>query len=526
MHRGVGMKSNVKILIGVVSTLAVGGALCCGASGAVLFGSRLFSGTEAVPQTATTHSAAPPETSTVTRSVAPATPGAAGPLDPALIGADGIGDPYFPKMGNGGYDVRHYDLSIRVDMEAEEIDAVAILNARSSQALGRFNLDLLKFDISSVRVDGTEAGFAQEDGELIITPAAVIPKDADFTVAVAYRGRPGGGAEYGGIDYLEGWNFHPGGVIVAGEPTGAETWFPSNNHPADKATFEFHITVAKPYTAAANGVLQETTDNGDGTRTFDWAMDNPMATYLSTVAVGRFELLEGASEAGRPYRNFVDVDILGDLDPGLNALPAAMDFFSGTFGPYPFAACGVVVHNISLQFSLENQTLVNMGYNFSNETVTVHELAHQWFGDSVSVAVWKDIWLNEGFASYAEGLWWEHTKGESGLVQDLTRRYQYIANLPLSQVNLLGDPGPDHLFDVEVYFRGALTLHALRSKVGDPAFFRILQTYFAQFKDKNATTEEFIDLAEEISNQPLDDFFQAWLFEKELPDMPELGLTS
>jgi aminopeptidase N len=520
------MKSDVKILLGILSVLAFGGVLCGCGFGVILIAVRLFAGSEAAPPAAPMPSAAPQATFTVTRSAATAAPGETGPLDPALVGADGIGDPYYPKMGNGGYDVRHYDLSIRVDLDVEEIDAVAVIAARSLQALGRFNLDLLEFDITSVQVDGAEAEFAQADGELIITPAAVIPKDSDFTVAVAYHGRPGGGNEYGGIDYLEGWNFHPGGVIVAGEPTGAETWFPSNNHPADKAAFDFHITVAKPYTAAANGVLKETADNGDGTRTFHWVMDNPMATYLSTVAIGNFELLEGASAAGRPFRNFVDADVLADLDPGVNALPAAMDFFSETFGPYPFATCGVVVHQIPLQFSLENQTLINMGYNFANETVTVHELAHQWYGDSVSVAAWKDIWLNEGFASYAEDLWWEHTKGTSALKDDLAARYHRIANLPLSQVNLLGDPGPDHLFDVEVYFRGALTLHALRLKVGDPTFFRILQTYFQQFKDKNASTEEFIGLAEEISNQPLEDFFRTWLYEKELPDIPELGLSS
>ncbi len=519
------MKPEMKILALVASLLAVCGLVCLGGVVVILVGNNLLGGRNvATPSGALTPAPAPLATFTVSGPTALS--GSTVSVDPVLVGAEGIGDPYFPKMGNGGYDVQHYDLAIRVDMGVEEISAVATINARSLQDLGRFNLDFIEFNIISIKVNGGDAGFTQADGELTITPSVVIPKDSDFTVEVAYTGRPGGGDEYGGIDYLEGWNFYPGGVIVAGEPTGAETWFPSNNHPADKATFTFHITAAKPYVVAANGVLKEKTDNGDNTQTFEWVMDDPMATYLSTIAIGNFDLLEGKSKAGLPFRNFVDADVREDLDPGVEALPKAMDYFSEIFGPYPFDTCGIVLHPIPLEFSLENQTLIVMGFNFANETVVVHELSHQWYGDSVSVATWKDIWLNEGFASYAEGLWWEHTEGFSALRQDLTFRYNYIANLPSSEVDLLGDPGPDHLFDAEVYLRGALTLHALRLKVGDPSFFRILQTYFQEFKDKNASTADFITLAEEISNQELDDFFQTWLYEYELPDIPELGLFS
>jgi aminopeptidase N len=516
------MKPEIKIVALIASLLAGCGVVCLCGVVIILGGNGLLGKTTATPSAALAPSPEPLPESTI--SLPTASPGNPGSMDPALVGAEGIGDPYFPKMGNGGYDVQHYDLDITVDMEVEEISAVARIDARSLQTLGRFNLDLSEFHIVSIKVNGGDAGFTQADGELTITPSAVIPKDSDFTIEVAYNGRPGEGEEYGGIDFLEGWNFYPGGVIVAGEPTGAETWFPSNNHPADKATFTFHITVAKPYVVAANGVLKEKTDNSDNTTTFEWVMDDPMATYLSTVAIGNFDELKGKSPAGLPFRNFVDADVREDMDPGVDALPIAMDYFSEIFGPYPFDTCGIVLHPIPLEFSLENQTLIVMGFNFANEAVVVHELSHQWYGDSVSVAAWKDVWLNEGFASYAEGLWWEHTEGKSALKEDLSSRYYYIANLPSSEVDLLGDPGPDHLFDAEIYLRGALTLHALRLKVGDPTFFRILQTYFQQFKDKNASTDDFITLAEEISSQQLDDFFQAWLYEYDLPDIPELGL--
>jgi aminopeptidase N len=427
-------------------------------------------------------------------------------------------------MGNSGYDVLHYDLAIQVDMDVEEISAFAVIDARSKQILDRFDLDFVGFTIDSVKVDGRESAYSHEGGELIIDPAVEIPSGTEFSVEVAYSGRPGGGESSQGIDFLEGWSFYPGGVIVAGEPTGAETWFPSNNHPSDKATFDFHITVAKPFVAAANGVLTSRIDNGDGSWTYNWTMDDPMATYLATIDISNFDLRENRSKTGVAIRDYLDADIRYAVEDSTAVLPAALDYFSSIFGPYPFDVCGVVVHELSIPFSLENQTLIVMGYDFAHEIVVVHELAHQWFGDSVSVASWKDIWLNEGFASYAEDLWLEHTKGDEVMKANLVKRYQDVERIPASQSDLIGDPGPKHLFDPEVYARGALTMHALRLKVGDGAFFRILKEWFLRHKNGNAAIADFVALAEEISGQQLDDFFRAWLFEKSLPEIPELGL--
>jgi len=439
-------------------------------------------------------------------------------------GSDGIGDPYYPQMGNGGYDVLNYDLSIDVDMEVEEISATAKIQAIALETLSQFNLDFIGFEISSVKVDGQEAGFSRAEGELIITPAAEIPSAAEFLVEVVYAGRPGEGEAYGDIEFLEGWNFYPEGVIVAGEPTGAETWYPANNHPRDKASFFFHITVAKPFVVAANGVLKERIDNG-GTWTYEWVMADPMASYLATIAISNFEIREKKTKTGVLVRDYLDADIRGDVEDSTAVLPEALDFFSSIFGPYPFEVCGVVVHELSIPFSLENQTLIVMGYTFAYDIVVVHELAHQWFGDSVSVASWKDIWLNEGFASYAESLWWEHTEGADGLEEDILARYEYVGEISSSRMDPIGDPGPDHLFDPEVYDRGALTLHALRLKVGDDAFFRILREFYARYRNGNAATADFIALAEEVSGLELDDFFQAWLLETALPDIPEMGLS-
>jgi aminopeptidase N len=434
-------------------------------------------------------------------------------------GSAGIGDPYFPLMGNGGYDVHHYDLDIAVDMELQQITAVAVIDARSTEELDRFNLDFTGLTVQSVKVNGVDSAYKASSGELTVTPAEPIAGGTDFTVRIAYGGRP---LDDPTMEYLDGWSFHPGGVVVAGEPTGAENWFPVNNHPSDKATYSITITVAEPYIVASNGVLEGVTENGDGTRSYTWVMDDPMASYLATVAIGTFDVIEGVSASGIPIRSYVDPDLRSDVESEIGKIPEIIDYYETVFGPYPFDACGVVVHELPLWFALENQTLVVLGSYFDNITV-VHELAHQWFGDSISLEAWQDIWLNEGFASYAEALWREHTGGRKAADADIRRRYEILAGLEGSLITI-GDPGPEDLFNKQVYDRGALTLHALRLRVGDDAFFRILRTYVDRYGGGNARTEDFITLAEEISSVDLEEFFRQWLYETTLPDIPEMNL--
>jgi aminopeptidase N len=459
------------------------------------------------------------ESPTSTAGITPSLTSTPTVLSAAEIGAPGIGDPYFPDMGNGGYDVRHYDLSIAVDLTAKSIQAKAEISAHSLQMLARFDLDFKGLTVDSVEVNGAQSTFIRAQSELVVTPADPIPDGADFTVTILYNGEPINGTQSDTGDYVDGWNFYPGGVVVAGEPGGAETWFPSNNHPSDKATYAFHITVDQPLVVAANGVLRGRTEGEKGTWTYDWTMDEPMASYLATVAISNFSVTETKSPKGVPIRNYVDADIPAAASKPLEVLPEAVDFFNSLFGAYPFDACGAVIHEFPLYFSLEDQTLIIFGDTFINDIVVVHELSHQWFGDSVSLKDWKDIWLNEGFASYAEALWLEHTQGAGAMRKDLERRYR---NLPSAQDILIGDPGPDHLFDEPVYDRGALTLHALRLELGDDTFFQILRTYFERYRDGNAASADFIAVAEAASGRNLTDFFQAWLYRYPLPDIPEL----
>jgi aminopeptidase N len=476
--------------------------------------------------------------------------GTAAAQDAATIGADGIGDPYFPRMGNGGYDVLHYTLTLVVDMEAQAFDAVAEIDAVAVQPLTRYNLDLDRLEVDAVEVNGEPAAFEHMDGELIITPALSIPEGAPFTTVIAYGGTPNAfpAGSVHDISYSAGWNFIGDRVVTASEPDGASGWYPVNDHPLDKATYTFDITVLQPgYTAAATGVLTESESIGDGTRTV-WEMRQPMASYLAAVQIGVFALQESIAPNGVPIRNYFPTEQLAQGTRVFSRQGEMLVFFEELFGAYPFEVYGAVVVDLPLWFALETQTLSLFGILHLQrgalaEEVIAHELAHQWFGNSVSPARWQDIWLNEGFATYASWLWFEHDRGADRLDQIVRETYDWVTGAwlirqgaPIDQdmidrqmtalVVPPGSPPANDLFNGGgVYLRGALTLHALRLEVGDAVFFDILRAYYDQFQYSNARVEDFITVSEAVYGQSLEPFFRKWLYEPLVPDIPAMGLT-
>ncbi len=440
---------------------------------------------------------------------------------PANTGADGVGDPYFPQLGNGGYDVQRYTIVLAVDMDSGAISWTTTIDAKTTQALGRFDLDYDGPAISAVSVDGQPATYTRRGGELVITPPGLLPAGGSFSTAVTYRGQPGAGLPANTPAYSLGWVTYSGGVMVSAEPEGQAAWYPLNETPADKAAYTFRITVARPWSVAANGLQKSVTDNG-ATRTFVWATDNPVAPYLVTLATGKLtEETDTSSDV--LVRNYYDEGFPDSAKTGFAKIPQMITYFESLFGKYPFEAYGVIGHNIPLDYSLETQTLTVFGNSFTTEGVVSHELAHSWFGDSVTPYHWEDIWLNEGFASFAARMWQEHTQGVDSVHRSLTRLYQNLVRGEKGAI-LIGNPGPDALFDSQVYNRGELTLAALRSLLGDETLFKVLRTYAARFYHGNVTTHDFIAVAEEVSGQNLDDFFQAWLYTKQMPDIPGLGL--
>lgn len=444
----------------------------------------------------------------------------------AQPGAPGLGDSLYPEFGNGGYDALHYTLDLRVDPETGSLDGVTTMLAMATQDLSSFNLDLIGFTVESVQVDGVDAEFSRDGQELTITPATPIASGSEFTSAVFYSGIPEQMYSVA-IPVPTGWVIHESGSYVLSEPDGAANFYPVNDHPLDKATYTIAVTLPKPYEAAINGDVIEFIDNGDTTTTVG-EVQSPMASYLTTINIGDFDLVEEAGTHGVPIRNFYAVELGDEFRQGFARQDQMMGYFQELFGEYPFSTYGVVLVYAATGSALETQTLSIFGADMVDpndpeytELTVAHELAHQWFGNSVSLVDWRDIWLNEAFGTYAEALWTEYTGGVDGLDFWVRDTYQYVLD---SAMPAPGNPAADDLFNETVYYRGALALHALRLTLGDEVFFNFVTEWAARYRDGNATTADFIALAAEISGQDLSDFFNGWIYQDALPPIPEMGL--
>jgi aminopeptidase N len=441
-----------------------------------------------------------------------------GPGQDGRPGASGVGDRYFPLEGNGGYDALHYDLELSYDPPTDRLEGVASITARALEDLSSFNLDLQQLDVSAVSVNGRSAALHRDGQELRITPHNRLNEHSRFHVSVRYGGVPEtivGSPIVFGSPY--GFLHTDDGNFVGAEPNASSTWFPSNDHPSDKATYVFRITVPEGVTAVANGRLVWSRTR-DGKSTFVWSEDSPMATYLTTVDTGQWVIKNGRTPGGVPETVAVDPTLVAQnadaVDFFFDTSAEAVDFESTYFGPYPFSSTGAIADNATydgraLGFSLETQT--KPVYSAVRSTTTIaHELAHQWFGDSVSPQTWDNIWLNEGFASFAEYLWLEHN-GTRTAHESFVRDYSRAPTSSFWQI-IVANPQRDTMFASAVYRRGAMTLQALREKIGDDAFFSILKAWTAKYRHGNATTAQFIALSEEISGKDLGAFFQTWLY--------------
>jgi len=442
---------------------------------------------------------------------------------PAQPGTEGIGDSYYPQLGNGGYDALHYTLELTVDPISNTLSGDCTMQAQATQALRAFNLDFSGLIIKQVTVNGKTAKYRRKERELTIAPAQPLNDGDVFTVTVTYSGSPGLSPALG-TWWSSGWyHNNDNEVFVSSEISGAATWYPVNDHPLDKASYSFRITVPKPYVVAANGLLQQELDNGD-TVTYVWEAEEPMASYVTALNIDEYVIETKQGPNGVLIRNYFPPDFPEASKAGIDQIADMLVFFSNRFGPYPFEAYGVVIFDIPDDgvAAMETQTLSQHGENeFSlSEYVIAHELAHQWFGDSVSLENWQDNWLKEGAATYAGWMWTEYKEGADALDAKVRRVYPFEAFSP----NPPGNPSPTNLYMNTVFDRGALTFHALRLRVGDGVFFRILRTYTERFRYGNASTADFIAIAEEVSGQDLGEFFDAWLYAKQIPPIPEMEL--
>lgn len=390
----------------------------------------------------------------------------------ARPGAAGAGDRLFPQLGNGGYDVAHYGLTLDYVPETNHLRSTAVITARATQDLSRFDLDLSGLRVRAATVQGASAQVARSGDELLVTPAKPVRDGEVFRTVVAYDGTPRTiKGEDGG---LEGWIETDDGSTALGQPTGSTTWFPRT--------------------------------------------EEPMASYLAHVSVGYFETHKGWTHDHVPVYVAVDPDESRDATAVADLVPEIVDWAGDRFGPYPFSSTGAVVDHLpGLDYALETQTRPYFA-EAPDEAVLVHELAHQWFGNSVTPRAWKDMWLSEGLATYAEWLWEEKRGGRStdeifeSFYDGTDAESEGIWAFPPA-----APPSAGRVSDPPVYGRGAMVVHKVREAVGDETFFGILRTWTRRHRHGNAGTRQFVTLCENESGKDLTGLFDTWLFGERKP---------
>ncbi|GAA3780218.1 M1 family metallopeptidase [Streptomyces chiangmaiensis] len=425
-------------------------------------------------------------------------------------GGSGLRDPYFPRMGNGGYDVTHYDLTLAYDPAGGHLTGTAVITARATKDLSAFDLDLKGLEVAAVRVDGRTARWNRGGQELTVRPPGELDEGETFTTTVRYAGTPGTITNPDGSK--EGWLRTADGALALGEPTGSMTWFPGDHHPSDKATYDIEITVPQGLQAVSNGELRNRTTK-DGRTTYAWRAVQPMASYLAMVAIGRYDITRSTLRNGLPVYAAVEPAEAQASRTVLAKLPQIMEWAEGTFGPYPFSSTGAVVgRQHDAGYALETQTRPVFPGAPDVETL-VHELAHQWYGDSVTPKTWRDMWLNEGFATYAEWLWREdHGQDTAQQVFDALYRGDYYDDPADGEAIWAFPPAKPssaaEVSDSPVYERGAMVLHKIRQTVGDAAFYDIIRGWAATHRHGNADTADFTEYVEKKA--PDNDFRPIW----------------
>jgi aminopeptidase N len=436
----------------------------------------------------------------------------------STVGATGAGDPFFPRQGNGGYRVEHYNLAIDYHPATHHLAGRARIVAHATKLLTRFDLDLRRFmHVQSVQVNGAPATFAQpraEVQELVISPAAPVAQGQPLVVTVLYAGTAHDIFDPDGSP--DGFIVTRDGAMVANEPQGAPTWFPVNDTPRDKATYRVQVTVPRGLVAVSNGAFRgRTTSNGR--TTWHWRMGTPISSYLVTATIGKFTVRQGTTTTGIPYFTAYDPAEQAAAMPVVHRLGAVLKFFSRKYGKYPYGWAGAIVeHARFVGYALETAT--RPLFDRAPDALTfAHELAHQWFGDDVTLRHWRDIWLNEGFAEFSDWLWDEHRGGLTAH-QHLRR---LLSHPPSAKYEWLPAPAapPDsvHIFANSVYERGAGALQALRQKLGSPMFFRILRGWLRAHRYSNASVPQFTAYAQQVSGRNLHHFFYEWLYRPAKP---------
>ncbi len=477
------------------------------------------------PPTTIASTATPATTSTTLSRAATPSLTAGMPLNPpyGVAGGDSIGDPYIPELGNTGYDVQAYNLSLDLDPAATTFDAtVTITSTVALDNLGRLSLDCLGLDVHSVFVADQAVNFYQNETKVYIDLPRVYALGETLVIRVDYQGN----FKPYRSPYMPGFELgitKPAAneLLAFSEPDGARAWFPCNDHPLDKAEFHLQASVPAGLTAVSNGALLGTVPAG-GKSTFSWYEDDALATYLVALAVGEYQRIDAGPAGDIQVRHYVFADDQKITDQ-LQRTPEILQFLTNLIGPYPFEEFGFVEIEPT-DLAMETQSMIMAARNFWQKKdpseILVHEAAHQWFGDHLSLRSWGETWLNEGLATYIQYLWlMEQGKPEKKL---LSVAEAELLNVESEENSALIHPAAAYLFGVNPYLKGAWVVHMLRLEMGDDAFFALLKGYYQRFANGYVTTADFQSLAEEYSQRSLGTFFDQWT---ESPVMPHLDIS-
>jgi aminopeptidase N len=449
-------------------------------------------------------------------------------------GASGLGDRLYPLLGNGGYDVQNYDLSLRYPAKdpKQTVSGDVTITAVATQSLSRFDLDFGGDAVARVSVDGRSATFSRDGGELVVTPRHYLSKGHRFTVTVSgFRATP----IEANADSPVGFVTTQDGTVLAGQPDSAHLLFPSNDHPSDKATYTITLTEPVGWTGTANGVLVRNR-TGHGYVSSTYRESKPMASELVQVAVGDFVVQKRPPVGGTSIRDVVPRRLAATILPRADQERQHITWLENQVGRYPFEDYGSLVIDADLGFALETQTLslYDTGLfgapDYVLGPVMVHELTHQWFGDSVAPESWSDVWQNEGHATWYELLYSEESGTFSQYKRGYADREAYFKHVYANGDRYRKAYGPVaapldstsvwDVFNPNVYDGGALVLYALQQKIGAAKFQQVERAWVAVYRGRSASSRDFMALASWVAHQDLRPFLTQWLYATTTPPMP------
>ena len=427
-----------------------------------------------------------------------------------------VEDRVYPDVGDPGVDALHYDLQLDWDPDGRRLEAVETLHLRAAADADHLQLDLAEpLQVDGLTLDGEHPPYEHDGKDLVID--TVVHEDEEHTLEIRYSGTPEPvPAPVQRKDFSEtGWTVtRDGGAWTMQEPYGAYSWYAVNDQPSDKALYDFTLRVPAPFVGVANGELLDH-ERVRGDTVTRWRLDAPASSYLVTVAFGDLTMTTDESKSGVPISYWTPPD-RPDLLRRVQRAPEALAWLEDRLGPYPFDTLGILV--VDSQSGMETQTMITLGdtrYATSPE-VLVHEIAHQWYGDLVTPVDWRDMWMNEGMATYLQGVWMAEDQGVA--ITDVMDYWATFEDEERAKAGPPADYHPAFFGSSNVYYGPALMWDELRQRLGDEEFWALVRDWPGVHADGNADYDDITSWWSERSGEDLAGFFDAWLLGATTPD--------